>query len=199
MVGQNLLGAVGARGVPAVSPRGSPGVGELPPSLAVGLCRFCALPPAAAPRLSLLSASAVCRAAGMMPLIVGLRELIWPLVPIQVLPKALPAPPQRLPGSPGRCWLLFSRQAHHRSPSQLESRSWERGGSPFVRRGRGMSGSPGGEEAPSGRASPWRWLSASPSTRAWSRCPSLCRCLRLAAVELAAACPSLRCLGAGSG
>lgn len=68
-----------------------------------------------------------------------------------------------------------------------------------MRRGRGMSGSLGGEEAPSGRASPWRWLSASPSTRAWSRCRSLCRCLRLAAVGLAAACPSLRCLGAGSG
>lgn len=33
MVGQNLRGAVGARGVPLVSPRGSPGVGELPPSL----------------------------------------------------------------------------------------------------------------------------------------------------------------------
>lgn len=80
----------------------------------------------------------------MTPLIVRLRELIWQLVPIQVLPKALPAPHQRLLGSPGRCWILFSHQPHHRSPSQLESRSWERGGSPFVRRGRGDVRVPGG-------------------------------------------------------
>ena len=101
MVGQNLLGAVGARGVPAVSPRGSPGVSSLPPSLALGLCRFFFVPCLQLQLRDFPSClSALCRAAGMTPLIVRLRELIWRLVPIQVLPKALPAPHQRLLGSP---------------------------------------------------------------------------------------------------